>query len=387
MLGMIARSLTDPSPVIDFLKNAKVYGHKIDRVIVAVSGVVCQETVRAIEVMAPLELIRVNAREGLVRELLSAGLPEQSLDALLTSEIYEHCGQMPYGQNRNQILLTAMLRGAETLFFIDSDVYPICLTGTPENQVFEDLDFFGRHLEALKDPHVGITTSDYSGYYILPPMNFPDLNLFLEGLQKESALEFVRNSEVHHGLVFDAGAIRKSFKTDKILGGNMAIRLEIFREDLPFFSSAYTFEGDCWLTRGEDTLLGRGLSTSDTWSVIDIDTRIFHNTFGSYPEIPDPRIHPYVRDRLYGTCMGWIGRNPVINALAGEAAFDISQRQIECLTASVAEAADYFNDRRFLKLPDAARAAYRQLPDMLAQHEILKQNWPRAFEIIMSRRR
>lgn len=383
IFGMIARQLTDPGPIVAFLSNAARHEQKIERVIISVSGEIDPAAVRAVEALAPLEVIDLNRPEARLAELVELGLTESEASALFGRPLYDLCGRMPYGPNRNGVILAAIKAGGDVLFFADSDVSPVLLSGRPSCHHFEEADVFGSHLAALSDPSlpmVGVTTSDYSGYYIIPPMSFEGLDIFLEGLQKEGALDFVRHSGRHHALTFDAGTARKPFLTDKILGGNVAMRLEIFRECLPFFSTAYNFQDSWWLTRGEDTLLGKSLAADGKWKVVDIDLRLFHDTFDNFPEVPDLLSDEGIRDRFYTTCLGWIGRNPILNALEGKDAAAISNRQIECLARSVGAAAAYFGDDRFLKLPEAARAAYEQLPAALEAYEALQRLWPKAVE-------
>lgn len=383
IFGMIDRQLTDPGPIVAFLSNAARHQRIIERVIVSVSGKIDPAAVRAIEAHAPLEVIDLSHPVARMAELVELGLTEAEASALFAHSVYERSGRMPYGPNRNGVILAAIKAGGDVLFFADSDVSALLLSGTPHQHFFEEADVFGSHLAALTEPGlpmVGVTTSDYSGYYIIPPMSFEGLDIFLEGLQKEGALDFVRHSGQHHALTFDAGAARQPFSTDKILGGNVAMRLEIFRECLPFFSTAYNFEGTWWLTRGEDTLLGKSLAADGKWKVVDIDLRLFHNTFDNFPEVPDVLNDEGIRDRFYTTCLGWIGRNPILNALDGKDAAAISNRQIECLARSVDAAAAYFGDDRFLKLPEAAKAAFEQLPAALEAYDTLQRLWHKAVE-------
>ncbi|GAH22790.1 unnamed protein product, partial [marine sediment metagenome] len=141
------------------------------------------------------------------------------------------------------------------------------------NQIKEkEIDFFGRHLEYLQKEEVIITTSDYSGYYIIPPMSFTGMKELFIGLQKEDAYEFLRDSEKHNCLNLDNDKNRKVFETNKILGGNVAIKLSTFKELPPFFSIVYNINGERVLSRGEDTLLGVKLREINK-KCIDIDTK------------------------------------------------------------------------------------------------------------------
>mgnify|MGYP006290989025 CR=1 FL=1 len=153
--------------------------------------------------------------------------------------------------------------------------------------------------------------------------------LFL-GLQKEDAYDFVINSEKHNCLNLDNDKKRKVFETSKILGGNVAIKLSNSKEIEPFFSTVYNVKGENFLTRGEDTLLGIKFKNSHK-KCIDIDTKIFHDTFGNYPKVPDIKKNKSIRDRFFYTCLGWIGRNPFLNWLKGEDVKEAENRQKEKL--------------------------------------------------------
>lgn len=380
MLGMITRELTDPSHILAFLENAEMHERSVDRVIVSVSGAVSSEAARVIASKVPLEILTPTRPDPQVTDFVRRGLTESQARFLFAHPVFEASGAMPYGPNRNSVVLAAIRAGGEVLFFADSDVLPSCLQGTPQKPYFKTVDVFGHHLTALSDPEVMVSTSDYSGYYIIPPMEFEGVDLFLEGLQKEAALDFLKGASEHHMLTLDAGEARQPFETDKILGGNVAMKLELFRHCLPFFSSAYCFNGSWRLTRGEDTLLGQSLKAMPGHKVVDLDLRLFHDTFDNYPEIPDIRRDTAVQDRFFTTCLGWIGRNPILNALAGKDAKEIAKRQHDCLVKSVPAASAYFGDERFLTLPEAVGAALEQLPEALESYRRLEEVWPLAVK-------
>ena len=59
---------------------------------------------------------------------------------------------------------------------------------------------------------------------------------------------------------------------------------------------------------------------------LDIQTPIFHDTYGDYPKIPDLQNNSSVRDRLYYACTGWIGRNVFFRWKTGHAPTEFTKR-------------------------------------------------------------
>jgi hypothetical protein len=65
--------------------------------------------------------------------------------------------------------MAAALTGTDTLIFVDSDVKPEVLRRDSDGSIrLQAVDFTGRHLQALSQG-ADISTSEYSGYRILPP--------------------------------------------------------------------------------------------------------------------------------------------------------------------------------------------------------------------------
>jgi hypothetical protein len=298
-IGVITKDFNSLEPIDEFLENASKHNHKIYSVIIIYSHGCDFRLVENLE------------------EKVKVFIPTENIDILLDCSTLKKFGKVPYGLNRNYALIKALLSGSEALVFIDTDVYPRVLIKENNEVKEKEIDFIGRHLEYLRKEKVIITTSDYSGYYIIPPMSFAGMKELFVGLQKEDAYELLKNSDKHNCLSLDNDSKRKIFETDKILGGNVAIKLSALKELPPFFSTVYNVNGEYVLSRGEDTLLGIKLKKSDK-KCIDIDTKIFHNTFGNYPEIPDIKRDDSIRDRFYYTCLGWIGRNPFLNWLKRE---------------------------------------------------------------------
>lgn len=111
----------------------------------------------------------------------------------------------------------------------------------------------------------------------------------LWGLHKESMADFWQNSEAHRGLVIQEDQNAEPQPTTKVLGGNLGIRMSALTTLPPFFSPYYFYNRTPLLARGEDTLMGMAASQSHI-RCLDIQTPIFHDTYGDYPRIPDLRM-------------------------------------------------------------------------------------------------
>lgn len=366
-LGMIVRDFTDARPITDFILNGLSFGWEIECVIVAYSGKLNAEASEAISALLPLKLIPVMERHELWEFFAEQGLEEHEAQALLTGPKEAELGWVPYGKNRNQVLIQAMKMSLDTLFFIDHDVWPYHLVHH-EGQVREEaLDFIGGHLKYLNMPEVMATTSDYTGFYIVPELPFEGASQLLSGLQK---------SQSHGVLVTDEGETGLSVvQTTKVLGGNVALKLKAFERLLPFYSATYVFEGQTYLARGEDTLLAAQLGRSEDWVCLDVDMRIFHNPFGNYPQIPSLLEDESTKDRFYYACMGWIGRNPFLNWISGVDPESCALEQRMDLEKGSHALAQWLGDDRFEKLPMAMDAALDQLPEMIENYKAFSAAW------------
>jgi len=380
-LGIITKHFNSLEPIDEFLDNASKYKHKIYSVIIVYSHSCDYNLIDSLKEKAKVFTVQINNAQQIIEQQRRMGVSSESIKILLDCPALEKYGVVPYGINRNYVVMQALLSGSEVLVFVDTDVYPRVLV-KENNQIKEkEIDFFGRHLEYLQKEEVIITTSDYSGYYIIPPMKFSGMKELFLGLQKEEAYEFLINSEKHNCLNLDNGKKRKIFETDKILGGNVAIKLRAFKELPPFFSIVYNVNGEHILSRGEDTLLGIKLRETDK-KCIDIDTRIFHNTFGNYPVVPDIRNNSNIKDRFYYACLGWIGRNPFLNWLKGEDIEEVKGKQKENIIIGSQAVASYLNDERFLILPKALEISYIDLKRVIDEYRKTLRAWNEFIEKI-----
>ncbi|MEA1940319.1 MAG: hypothetical protein U9N03_06635 [Candidatus Caldatribacteriota bacterium] len=372
--GMITRHFNSLEPIEEFLDNAHKYGHKIYSVVIVYSHTCDVKLVEILRKKVKVFTTQIDNAPTIKEQLNQMEMQHEDINTLLDCPDFKKNMKVPYGFNRNYALIKAMLTGSEVLVFIDTDVYPKVLVREDGEVKEKEIDFIGRHLEYLKQKEVIITTSDYSGYYIIPPMQFAGMRELFIGLQKEDAYKFLIESPVHKCLNVDNDKNRKIFETDKILGGNVAIKLDSFNNLPPFFSTIYNVRGEAVLTRGEDTLLGIKLKEMKK-KCIDIDTKIFHNTFGNYPAIPDIKNSNSIRDRFYYTCLGWVGRNPFLNWLKGEETDKIKDRQKKNITVGSIAAASFFNDERFLVLPEALEISYDNLDNVIEEYKKTLKSW------------
>lgn len=377
-VGLIVKDLNYDVNILKFLENATKYNHHIEEVIIAYGRSFDVELKKEIEQYAPLKLIKINQATALKRDLRKLGLAKEEVESLIYSENYDKYGLIPYGKNRNNVVLRAILDGLDILFFIDDDVEPCVLIDNNGKVQKVEIDFFKEHLDYLQGD-IYVTTSDYSGYYIVPPMKYPKMEYLIRGVQKGAI--FKKSFANASGLTLDKYDKRQVFKTDKILGGNLAIRLEIFDEILPFFSDVYSLKGESFLTRGEDTLLGLSINKIPNKYFLDIDVKIFHNTFGDYPRVPDILSEDRIKDRFFYACTGWIGRNPFLNWLLDRDLKDYYKRTRKALTVGVGATVEYLEDERFFILPEALDAAYENLENMILNYYKLRNIWKKFIEL------
>lgn len=91
-------------------------------------------------------------------------------------------------------------------------------------------------------------------------------------------------------------------------------------------------------------------------------------------------------DRFYYACMGWVIRNPFLNWIRNK--YSISTEKIniekryESLVIGSGSAAEYFNDKRFLKLPKAFNLSYQKLDTDIRHYENLMSIWTKLRKLI-----
>jgi hypothetical protein len=379
-LGLITRDFNDPEPIFLFLKNADKYGHLIDRVIVAYSHSKDDSTLKAVSNRVKLDLLNVSSPGLLREEMRRSGIAIDAIDALLALPDGGPDGEVPYGAYRNAVLFKALLEGIDYLLFFDSDVEPRVLTQLEGLDArWEEVDFVGTHMRSLVKEDVTATTSEYSGYYIIPPISFSGLGDLLTGLGKGMALEYMEDCKDHRCL--NLGPISPGLPrpTDKPLGGNLGLNLTQPWRLAPFYSTIYSYSGLTVKGRGEDTLLGQTISASGG-KIMDVDLRIFHHTYDHFPVTPDIRVKS-IRDRFYWACLGWIGRNPFLSWYLDQHSLLETDWRSETTVQRIGleiggeKAATYLQDERFKHLGPAFEASFEALPQAIERYQLLMRGW------------
>lgn len=343
-LGMIIKNLVSDAMITRFIENAEKYGHKLECVIVAYSHNLDPQVRRAISDKVPFYAVNIYDPAFCRDEFTKLGVSGDAVRALLKCPVDMSAGLVPYGYNRNIVMIEAILRGIDALFFVDYDVYPSVLTGMSDEPVLGDVDFFGAHLEHLSAGSQ-VTTGEYSGYNILPPASFDGMEDLLQGLQKPEMLDYWQSSETHRCLAFQSPA-REPKPCVKILGGNAAIRLSAFSTLPPFYSSYYTKGEELFLCRGEDTILGLAIAQSGTICT-DIDLNPLHDTYKEFPSEPNLRDDRATQDRFYYACTGWVGRNPFLNYIRGNDPGPAREFQREHLERGLRALSGYTSNEKF----------------------------------------
>ena len=380
--GIITRSLDHLEPIESFLENAKKYSHKIEHLIISYEDEIDPAILNTLEKKCKVTTVKRGNAPILVSFLLKLGLTKGEIKKILGTPYHEKYDMVAYGISRNYVLITALMLGINYLMFFDTDIYPKILTEFHNGKYnFIDIDFVGSHLKYLRENDIILTTSDYTGYYIIPKMNFPYLMELLRGLQKEDRFYYISNVDTpvtrnaHSTNIFD---------TQKALGGNMVLDLSKIDIIPPFFSTTLIIDDECFLGRGEDTLFGpeiHGLGRC-----VDIDLLIFHNCFGDFPNKPEINKQKNL-DRFYYACMGWVIRNPFLNWIRNKYALTAEEINIEkrydSLVIGSGSAAEYFNDERFLKLPKAFQLSYQKLYDDIKHYENLMLAWKKLRQLLI----
>lgn len=381
-LGMMTRNFVSPETILLFLENAKKYQHEISSVIVVTSGEVSGKAVNVIESSygIPVTIVRINEADRARIAFAKAGISEETTEKLLHCETVSHSGLVPYGFNRNNVLIEAILQKMDVLVYIDDDVAPYVLKRIDGKIVKEEVDFFGRHLGEI-EKGADITTSDYSGYNILPYAYFDGMQQLLVALQKDTMLEFWRHARMHECLYLQHNKEIIPVRTKKVIGGNMAIDLRNRMKVLPFFSPYYEMEGTTFLARGEDTLIAN-IGESRNLNCVDVDMYIFHNTYGDYPEVPSLKDKKATQERFFYACTGWIGRNPFMNYMLGNTQEVTRKRQQSNLLIGVKALIDYTGNDIYSILPKAHDAAWNSLPKAVVDYRQTMDAWDEFINLI-----
>ena len=369
---MIVRSLDSETELMGFVENAEKYGHRLDCVIVAYTHRHDKLVEQSINKKIPFYAVDINNPHFCRKQMRHRGIPEAAQNVLLQCPMDTKKGLVPYGFNRMIVVMEAILRGMDTLFFIDSDVYPTVVKKKQDKLVLDEIDFFGAHLEYLNTGSQ-VTTGEYSGYNILPPASFEGMSDLLAGVQKSSMKEYWERSEEHRCLIIQKTNIEAK-PCKKVLGGNMAVKLSAFSELPPFFSSHYTMDGELFLCRGEDTILGLEIAKGGI-KCTDIGLNPLHDTYRTYPDEPDLRNDKSVQDRFYYACTGWVGRNPFFNHILGNDIKATREYQRTHLESGLKGLAGYTNNPKFLGILKNFDVSWDSIDRYISEFNKLSEAW------------
>jgi hypothetical protein len=370
---MIVKSLSADVELARFIDNAEKYGHKLDCVIVAHSHGLRREAADKLSERLPFFPVDIGDPRFCADEFHRRGVPSDAARTLLQCPVPLSDGLVPYGFNRNIVLMEAILRGVDVLFFVDSDVFPAVLALAPDGCAREqDADFFGAHLEHLR-ADAKVTTAEYSGYNILPPASFDGMEELLIGLQKADMLAYWLESPKHRSLMLQS-EITAPEPCAKILGGNTGMHLSVFKVLPPFFSSFYSAGGETFLCRGEDTVLGAEIARS---GIVCTDIRLnpLHDTYKDYPSEPDLKNDPAVQRRFYYACTGWVGRNPFMNHIRENDLNAVRRLQRENLGIGLRALAGYTGNPKYLSVMDNFDTSWENTGRYVSEYERVTDAW------------
>ena len=371
-LGMIVRSLDSDIELMRFIDNAEEYGHKLDCVIVAYARNVDPDVERRINNRVRLFTVNINNPHFSLWQFRRLGISGAATQTLLKCPEGMQRDMVPYGFNRNMVMIEAMLRSVDILFFTDSDVLPVALKMTPYGIAARDIDFFGAHLEHL-EAGSQVTTGEYSGYNILPPASFDGMEDLLAGLQKADMLEYWQKSEAHRCLATQPHKLEPK-PCAKILGGNCAIKLSALYRLPPFFSSYYTVGGELFLSRGEDTVLGLEIAKNEVVCT-DIGLNPLHDTYKNYPAEPNLKGDTETQERFYYACTGWVGRNPFLNYLCGNDINSVREFQRGRLNDGLQALAKYTSNPLFYNVLNNFDVSWENLGRYVSEYGRVLDAW------------
>ena len=376
-IGMIMRDFLSAKPLTEFLDNAEKYGHTINSVIVAYSNQMNPAAAKKLEGRTKLSCIRLQEISGTYKNLENIGLRHTTIRQLLFCPLADMYGLVPYGFFHSQVLLEAMFQDLDYLILVGSDIRPCVLEQTADGKISKrEIDFIGAHLQSLAKG-ADLTTSNYSGYSILPLVGFDGVEDLLWGLYREEMADFWKSISELGGIIVQKSARSKSkikpVPTTKVFAGNLGIRMKTL-SNLPTFFSPYYFHNQSpLLAGGLDSLLDLTKAQGSV-QCVDIQTPVFRNTYGDYPQKPEMKFEAHVRDIFFSICTGWIGQN-VFSHRADSLSSDEAALRKRMLTNASKSLFRYSADRRFLRLPEIQGTAEPWLPNMENQHRKAAEAW------------
>lgn len=374
--GVICRDFDSISPYEEFLRNAAKHLFKIDNLIVVYEDQIDYDVVDHLSQYTKVLHYKPGSHSVILQQLKEFGLPEENIENILMNEIFDKYHFLPYGAHRNCVLIAALLNDIDYLLFFDTDTYPKILLN--DSGEFMEVNWVKCHLDHLYKRYTVATSSDYTGYFIIPPIyNYDYLDDLLFCVQKNP--EYYKSILPQNCIVVESNNTNPS-PTSKLLGGNLGFSLKELLNIPPFHSTFHFLEDEFIMSRGEDTMMGTAIFNHHSYEAMDIKTRIFHDTFDNFPEKPDV-VKIENTKRFYRACVGWIGRNPLYNwylyklRMCEETPFYVFHKQKEKIDAVAQSAAEHFKYEKFLNLPVALEQAFSMLNVNIKIFMDVDQSW------------
>jgi len=270
-----------------------------------------------------------------------------------------------YAAQRNSILYTAIKNNLDYLIFLDDDEYPLAVTKTRSNVVWNGQHVLRTHLHYISQ--ADITHGYHCGY--VSPIPYIDFNNVLTEKDFAIFIEAISNDIVNWDsirLIMDNGGV--TYADTKVLtsditkeveevnhckfisGGNLCINLTDPSRVKPFYNPPGA--------RGEDTFLSTCLSKH---KVLRVPCYTFHDGFSTYNHLLDgvlPINLRYVKadsekivTRFYNACIGWIRYKPLLLYITQR---DVYDDKIKIMKQQLAEAlsklCNYFDRKDFMNI-------------------------------------
>jgi hypothetical protein len=159
----------------------------------------------------------------------------------------------------------------------------------------------------------------------------------------------------------------------------MAIKLSAFAKLPPFFSSHYTYGGELFLCRGEDTMLGVEIAQSSVVCT-DIGVNPLHDTYKDYPAEPNLLGDLSAQNRFYYACTGWVGRNPLLNHILGNDLYTTREYQRTCLERGLRALAEYTANPRYNSVLRNFDVSWDSLGRYINEFERITEAWTKFKE-------
>lgn len=295
-----------------------------------------------------------------------------------------------YAGKRNAVLFAAIENRMDYLLFLDDDEYPMAVTNKHDKCIWSGEQVFLTHLKEIEN--ADYTNGHHCGYVSpIPQITF---NKTLSEQTFRAFIGAISNDIINWGSIKDlmrSGGVtyastdvlqRQEGEDVPFLGGckfisgaNLCINLTQPEKTLPFFNPPGA--------RGEDTFLSTLLEDR---MVRRVPCYTFHDGFSIYQHLlsgvlpihlaPITAGSPSVNTRFVVACIGWVRYKPLLIYITQPEGFEKKMQSIRnTLSRTLPKLADYFEDRRFLKISDEFEKYCRNVRKHSDQFLMTRQTW------------